>query len=539
MSSSLAIEAADASGRWYLLPGSANSFELLVSNGSDHAVLCKMGLDEPAGAGSVSPSTLTLKAGESRTVTLAFNPDWLSLRDRKAVITARNAAGTVVATFVHDLIAATSTDCSVSLGWKDEIAGEGALRGFVLACTVRSISSTPGVFEPEFVAHPSLRFPEPQRITLGPGESSTFDVPVIWNRSARDNEGWNHPRTIEVGVPVTHGRRSASAPWDLVQQHIEPYLTESDRAPVLARRPPPPQFTTPGGGAPAPAVSAGPVATMPEPTLTTTVTESPAARMARAEMEAGVAAGGMRLPPPPTTAPAPAPRRETVSVGRGTLALVALAFVAVVIVLYATVRGTSTFSISSAPVAVASSVPAGSGSTARAPAGHAHVGGKPRPGAHPRPGPTGAAPASTPQTTGAATSTTGTTATTASSNAPASAHKQAPPVRTTPARRVAVVTPPRMSPIDRNSLVQLADVGADYIRGGRMVRVSWDSYAQVRADVQLLDDHSAILSETQVGRREAAVLMVPRGYRGTLYVQVTAYDFNGERVESSAELPPR
>src|SRR5579863_2058337 len=100
MSSALGIEATDSSGRWYLLPGSANAFDPKVTNGSDHAVLCKLGLDEPSRAGTVSPSTVTLKAGEARVVSVAFNPDWLRLRDRKAVVTARNAAGTVVATFV-------------------------------------------------------------------------------------------------------------------------------------------------------------------------------------------------------------------------------------------------------------------------------------------------------------------------------------------------------------------------------------------------------------------------------------------------------
>ncbi|HEU5481297.1 MAG TPA: hypothetical protein VFU90_15735, partial [Candidatus Tumulicola sp.] len=245
MSSSLVITAADKSGRWYVLPGTSNSYDLTVANQSDHAVLCKLTLDEPGDAGAVSPSSLTLKGGESRNVSVAFKPEWLTLRDRKAVVTARDAAGSVLATFVGDLVAATATDCSVSLAWKDEIGGDGSLRGFILGCTVRSISSMPGVFEPEFTPHPSLRFPETQRITLGPGESSTFDVPIVWNRSSRDNEGWNHPRSIEVVVPVTHGRRSATAPWDLVQHHIEPHLTDADKSPVIVRRPPPPQFVQP------------------------------------------------------------------------------------------------------------------------------------------------------------------------------------------------------------------------------------------------------------------------------------------------------
>src|SRR5579863_1771086 len=276
MSSSLVIKAADPSGRWYLLPGTANAYDIVVANESAHAVLCKLSLDEPPDAGDVAPASLTLKAGESRTAHVTFKSEWLTLRDRKVVVTARDAGGSILATFVCDLVTATTTDCSISLAWKDEISGGGILRGFVLTCTVRSISSTPGAFEPEFSPHPSLHFPEAKRIQLGPGEQTAFDVPITWNRSARDNEGWNHPRTIEVAVAVTHGRRSATAPWDLVQQHVEPYLSDADRSPVVARRPAPPQFTTPGGGAP----SVSPMAVAAPPAAVDG--ESYAQRIARA-----------------------------------------------------------------------------------------------------------------------------------------------------------------------------------------------------------------------------------------------------------------
>jgi hypothetical protein len=522
MSSSLTIEAADSSGRWYLLPGADNVFELKITNESDHSVLCKFGLDEPAGAGAVAPATATVNAGESRSISVSFKPDWLSLRDRKAIVTARNAAGTVLATFVHDLVATTTTDCSVSLAWKDEIAGEGALRGFVLGCVIRSISSTPGVFEPEFSAHPSLRFPEKQRFTLGPGESASFDVPVIWNRSARDNEGWNHPRTIEVGVPVTHGRRSATAPWDLVQQHIEPYITDADKAPVLARRPPPPQFTQPGGGPPP--VSPLPAVTPPEPSMAASVTESPSARIARAEMESGVSAGGMRLPPTAAPAPQTAPERETISVAPGTLALIGLGFAAIAIVLVFALRVPGPAAVSTAPVPVASIAFPAPRPSAQAKRATPHpkssaVAGKASVAATPAPAEAVAASA---------------THVVASAAPNASATRQPAATRRPSARRVA--TPVRLSPADRSALVQIADVGAEYLRGGRQVRVSWDSYAQVTADVQLLDDRSTIVAETTVGRREAALVWLPRGYRGTLYIQVTAVGFNGERVVDSTSL---
>ena len=525
MSASLVITAGDTSGRWYLLPGSPNSYELTVANESDHGVLCKLSLDEPAGAGTVTPSSVTLKAGESRAVSIAFKPDWLTLRDRKAVVTARDAAGTVLATFVHDLVAATSTDCSVSLAWKEEIAGDGMLRGFVLTCAIRSISSTPGLFEPEFTPHPALRFPERPRITLGPGEASSFDVPVVWNRSARDNEGWNHPRTIEVGVPVTHGRRSATAPWDIVQQHIEPYITDADKAPVIARRPPPPQFTQPGGSASMPVVSPLAVASLPEPTLSDPVNETPSARIARAEMEAGVAAAGPRFPNGAATAPRPPQERELIAVAPGTLLLVALAIGAIAIVFVWMLRTpTNTSAVSTAPIPVVASPALPSAQ----PLNH-------RGKAKPHPNHTAAAAAAAPSPVAAATTSgsnaaSGTTTTAAPQPQPGARAPQ----RTQPRRSASA--PQRVSPVDRSALVQLNDVGAEYLRGGRQVHVFWDSYAQARAQVQLLDARSVVVAQTTVGRRMAALLSLPRGYRGSVYVQVTAIGYDGERVVNSTSL---
>ena len=537
MSSSLVISAADSTGRWYLLPGSPNSFELTVANESDHAVLCKLSLDEPSGAGSLSPASLTLNSGESRAVSLSFNPDWLTLRDRKAIVTARDAAGTVLATFVHDLVAATTTDCSISLAWKEEIAGDGILRGFVLSCAIRSISSTPGIFEPDFTPHAALRFPDKQRITLGPGEASTFDVPIVWNRSARDVEGWNHPRTIEVGVPVTHGRRTASAPWDLVQQHIEPYLNDSDRAPVLARRPPPPQFTQPGGAGPAPAVSPLAVTTLGEPTMPEPVVNTPAGRIERAQMEAGVAAGGLRLPPaaPPSQPPRPGGDREVIAVAPGTLLLIAFAVAVIAVVFVFMLRtpvGTS--AISTAPVQVASPALPTAQAIMRAHSPKPHAG---RTAQTSTPSQTAAAELATASATtngGGAGAATNSATLTPATKAPA----QVSSAGSAAARARRAALPQRMSPIDRSALVQLDNVGAEYLRGGRQVHVYWDSYAQARAQVQLLNERNVIVAQTTVGRRMGAVLGLPRGYRGSVYVQVTAIGYDGERVVNSTSLGP-
>jgi len=122
----------------------------------------------------------------------------------------------------------------------------------------------------------------------------------------------------------------------------------------------------------------------------------------------------------------------------------------------------------------------------------------------------------------------------AKSSSPSSGHATAAPANRT--RRAA--TPQRVSPIDRSALVQLNDVGAEYAHGGRQVHVYWDSYAQAKADVQVLDSRSVIVAQTTVGRRMAALLSLPRGYRGSVYIQVTAIGYDGERVVNSTSLGP-
>jgi len=530
MSSSLVITAADRTGRWYLLPGSSNSYDLTVANESDHAVLCKLTLDEPGDAGAVSPSSLTLKGGETRNVSVAFKPEWLTLRDRKAVVTARDAAGTVLATFVSDLVAATATDCSVSLAWKDEIGGDGGIRGFTLSCAVRSISSMPGVFEPEFTPHPSLHFPEKQRIALGPGEAATFDVPIIWNRSSRDPEGWNHPRSIEVVVPVTHGRRSATAPWDLVQHHIEPYLSDADKSPVITRRPPPPQFTQLGG---APAMSPLAATMVPGPLPAAAAAGSHNARIEQAEMEAGVVVAprgaqpaGLDPHPPQPIQTAPQHSRpvdrETIAISPSTLLIIALDVSAIAIALVWIMRTSpGTAAVSTAPVPIASAaIPSGP------------------PVVHKRKAPPNkrSSPATTASVTGAV-QTDSTTAAASQSAVTTSSATNAPQTHAQPAQTQRT-SAARVSAVDRSALVQLGDVGAEYMRGGRQVHVFWSSYAQARAQVQLLDDRSALVAQTVVGRREAALLSLPREYRGSLYIQVTAIGYDGTRVVSTASLGP-
>jgi hypothetical protein len=90
--------------------------------------------------------------------------------------------------------------------------------------------------------------------------------------------------------------------------------------------------------------------------------------------------------------------------------------------------------------------------------------------------------------------------------------------------------------VDKSALPQIQNLGAEYLRGGRAVRVFWDSYAQASADIQLLNDQNVIVGEARVGRRMGAMVWLPRGYRGNVYIQVTAIGYHGERIVSSTTL---
>jgi hypothetical protein len=228
----------------------------------------------------------------------------------------------------------------------------------------------------------------------------------------------------------------------------------------------------------------------------------------------------MSAPPAPVT-------RETISVAPGTLVTVALAFAAIAIVLLWTLRSQNSAAVSTAPVPVATAL------ITALPANAPHKSGKPHPKPHPSTSPS-------PAVVAQASASDQSAATTAPHPASASTPVATPHASSAgrPATHQAAVVPQRVSPVDRSAIVQLDSVGADYQRGGRLVHVYWNSYAQAHADVQLLDDRSTLLAETTVGRRMAALLWLPRGYRGSLFVQVTAIGYDGTRVESSASLGP-
>src|SRR5450755_977448 len=109
MATNLTVDSADNSSRWYITPGNSSTYDLQVHNDTDRAVLCRVTLASHPDTGSVKPQSLTLQAHETRTVAVTFNPDAPLPRDRKALITVKDAAGQVLSTIDRVLDAGATT----------------------------------------------------------------------------------------------------------------------------------------------------------------------------------------------------------------------------------------------------------------------------------------------------------------------------------------------------------------------------------------------------------------------------------------------
>ena len=260
MATNLTVDSADNSSRWYITPGKTSAYDLQVHNDTDRAVLCRVTLASHPDTGSVKPSSLTLQARETRIVSVTFGPTAELPRDRKAVVLVKDAAGQVLRTIERDLVSGASTDATVDLSWKAPIVEDGKLCGFVLLCNIRSLSGSADEFTPEFAPHAALVFPQLSQVWLEPGDTARLELPIRWNRSSRDAEGWNHPRAIEASVAVSQGRRSGRLSWDVVQRTISDMLDRSDRSPVVERKAAAPSFAS--------ASAATPAKTSPPPPLT-------------------------------------------------------------------------------------------------------------------------------------------------------------------------------------------------------------------------------------------------------------------------------
>jgi len=310
MALNLAIESADRSVRWYLTPGQTSRYEIIVINQSgDEAAVCTMALDDPPGGGTFEPPRFSLRPRERKTVTLTFAETTQVPRDQRALISVRDTEGIVVASFEHGLISAGGTDCTVTLSWKEPIIDGDEVRGFAISCAIKSLSASPGMFALQFTPHPSLEFVDVAPIKLEPGQSVTVAVPVLWKRARKDTEGYNHPRSIEIGVAVSQGRRTGRLSWDTVERKLT-----SLKAPA----PPPPPPPPPPSPAPPKQVSSdanGPVESKQIAALAQSAPSAPEDLTLFAVEESAPsddAPAPEKIPPPPAVARAEAARSETI-----------------------------------------------------------------------------------------------------------------------------------------------------------------------------------------------------------------------------------
>ena len=225
MSQAFRIETLDRSGRWYLTPGARSIYELRIRNDSKNAVECSLVVDEPATGVSIDPAVFALRGHEVRTVTVTFAADASIGRAQSTRITLRSEQdSSVLATFEHPLVITGGTDCSVAIRWKDAIVEGGEVRGFAVACSVRSQSESTSTFQLSLSEHPALCVPALPPISLEPGQQGEMVIPIQWNRDVKDESGWNHPLIIEAAVPVSNGRRTSRMRWESIEVQLEPFL---------------------------------------------------------------------------------------------------------------------------------------------------------------------------------------------------------------------------------------------------------------------------------------------------------------------------
>jgi len=224
LSQAFRIETLDRSGRWYLTPGARSIYDLRIRNDSKNAVECSLVVDEPAIGVSVNPAVFSLGGLEVRTVTVTFAADVTAGRAQSARLTLRADDGSVLFTFEHPLVVTGGTDCSIAMAYKNVIVEAGELRGFEVACSVRSQSEATSTFQVSLSEHPALSVPELPPISLEPGQLGEMVIPIQWNRSVKDEGGWNHPVIIEAAVPVSNGRRTSRMRWESIELQLEPFL---------------------------------------------------------------------------------------------------------------------------------------------------------------------------------------------------------------------------------------------------------------------------------------------------------------------------
>jgi len=280
------IETLDRSGRWYLTPGARSIYDLRIRNDSKNAVDCSLVVEDPATGVSVEPNAFALRGHEVRTVTVTFASDATSVRSHRVLLSLHaDDDGRLLATFEHPLVATGGTDCSVAMALKGAIVEAGELRGFEMTCSVRSQSEARSEFQVSLSPHPSFAIPELHALALEPGQVGEVVIPIRWDRSVKDNNGWNHPAIFELAVPVSNGRRTSRMRWELIEGKLEPFMKNgaaSPNGPAVApnatvKTEPAAAPTSPAEVIVATAAKTATVTPMPEP-----ATKAPAAAAASA-----------------------------------------------------------------------------------------------------------------------------------------------------------------------------------------------------------------------------------------------------------------
>jgi len=478
----------------------ASTRQIEIRNESDSPVECHLRVDQPASA-SASPAVLTIQPRHSRTADIIFLANWSPDQESHLEVSLRNAQGERLAIFSHELVAAESSDCAVALDIKEPILINGVLAGFKLWFSITSRSATPRRFEVDFAPHPSLRFPERKTITLGPGEATAFEVPVEWNRSVRDVQGWNHPRVVEVFVPVSQGRRTAALSWDIVERRLEQYLSADDRdakvvpaEPVVEKRPTY-LHKTPGQLKYTELVELKKLeqAVVGVAHVRTPVNSDDASKKSLLK----------RMPIAPIT-------------------LTAIALVALTLTVFFFLRPPVSHPVTAVVHVTQPEL--------TPPIVHAK----------PHAARLAAGAAAKPVWTTVASGSHSTVAAVDYSKEAAGAGTAATTAKNTQPKAVALA--PRRQPaplpaMDRNAVVALNDVAVAYTSGGRAVSVAWSGSAQASATVELLDFTGKIIaSRTVPGDRSTATVRLPPRYHGSVSVQVIANGYHGERVVQSAYL---
>ena len=471
-----------------------------MRNDGDAEVECHLRVERPASA-SASPAVLTIPAHHSRTAEIIFLASWSPEDASTLALSVRDGQGNQLATFAHELVAGDGSDCSIGIDLREPVLVGDSLAGFTLWVSIQSRSAMPRQFEIDFVQHPSLRFPDRKTVMLAPGEATAFEVAVEWNRSVRDIRWWNHPAVIEGFVPVTRGRRTAVLAWDVIAHRLAKYLGEDDR---VARVVPTetPQQSRPAVGRASPG--------------RLKYTEL----MELKKLEQSVV-GVVHVRPAVTPEPKRSqplwrrmPLAPMVSIGA---AIIAIATAALLFERAPSLQGHN----GGAVARVTAPVLAQPGALAKP-----HANNLVRSGPVAQPIWTTLSQAGTAAAAGVDASREQTVA----SNSSAASSRPPKSVAFAPAPRARAV------PVDRNAVVALSAVDAEFATGGRAVNVSWAGSALASATVQVLDDTGRIIaSRTVRGSRSNASVSLPRGYRATS-VQVIAKGYHGERAVQSAEL---